>query len=139
MTRLYPSDIAGFARKYRFAGGRLRRVTVRLRGPDRVSVGFELVVRPAGRELGAEAKPVRLRFRLDGVDEYRFQKRLSAGAGKITDARFGYFGDVYFVNLDAWGLEKGETPKLHDFRGSDAYVGGRELFWEEVRPQEPGA
>jgi hypothetical protein len=45
--------------------------------------------------------------------------------------RFGDFGDVYYVNLDAWGLAPGEAPKLHDFRGSDAYVGGRELYWEE--------
>ena len=135
MTRLYPSDLAAFARKYRFAGGKLRRVTLRLRGPDRVSVGFDLLVRPATAGLGADAPPVRLRFRLDGVDEYRFQKRLNGGGGRIADARFGYFGDVYYVNLDAWGLEKGETPKLHDFRGSDAYVGGRELFWEEVAPK----
>jgi hypothetical protein len=41
--------------------------------------------------------------------------------------RFGDFGDVYYVNLDAWGL----APGLHDFRGSDAHVGGRELNWEE--------
>lgn len=135
MNRLYPSDIAAFARKYRFAGGKLRRVTVRFRGPEKVSVGFDLLVRAAGRDLGADAPPVRLRFRLDGVDEFRFQKRPSGGGGKIADARFGYFGDVYFVNLDAWGLGPGEVPKLHDFRGSDAYVGGRELYWEEVPPK----
>lgn len=136
MNRLHPADLASFARKYRFAGGRLRRVTIRQRGSNHLSIGFELVVRTATRELGNSDSPVRLRFRLDGVDEYRFQKRMSGGAGKITDARFGYFGDVYFINLDAWGLEKGETPKLHDFRGSDAYVGGRELFWELV-PAKP--
>lgn len=135
MTRLYPTDLAAFARKYRFAGGKLRRVTVRLRGPDRVSVGFDLVVRPAAAGLGDDTPAVRLRFRVDGVDEFRFQKRLNGGGGKISDARLGYFGDVYFVNLDAWGLERGETPKVHDFRGSDAYVGGRELYWEEVPPK----
>ena len=133
MTRLYPSDLAAFARRYRFAGGRLRRLAVRFRGPDDVSVRFELLVRPTAKGLGDDAPPpVRVRFRVDGVDEFRFQKRPTGGAGKIADARFGYFGDVYFVNLDAWGLGPGEVPKVHDFRGSDAYVGGRELHWEQV-------
>ena len=135
MTRLYPSDINAFARKYRFAGGRLRRLAVRYRTPESVSVLFDLLVRPATRDLGPDAPPVRLRFRMDGAEEFRFQKRPGGPGGKITDARFGYFGDVYFVNLDAYGLEKGEVPKLHDFRGSDAYIGGRELFWEEVAPK----
>lgn len=136
MNRLYPSDLAGFARKYRFAGGKLRRVKLAYRGPEALTVEAVLSVRPAARDLGADARPVRLRLRLVGVEEYRFQKRPSAAGGKVTDARFGYFGDMYFVNLDAWGLQPGEVPKIHDFRGSDTYLAGRELYWEEIEPKQ---
>ena len=135
MNRLYPSDLAGFARKYRFAGGKLRRVKLLYRGPEALTAELVLAVRPATRDLGADEAPVRLRLRLVGVEEFRFQKRPSAAGGKVAEARFGYFGDMYFVNLDAWGLGPGEAPKLHDFRGSDTYLAGRELYWEEVPPK----
>jgi hypothetical protein len=56
---------------------------------------------------------------------------------KIADARIGYLNDLFFVNFDAWGLEPGEQPKLHDFRASEAYAGGRELLVREVKPDKP--
>jgi hypothetical protein len=135
MNRLYPSDVASFLRKYRFAGGRLRRVRLRHGRGDRLAVELVLTVRTALRELGTEPRPVHLRLRLTGVEEFRFQKRPTAPTGKIPDARIGYFGDMYFVNLDAWGLQPGETPKLHDYRASDTYAAGRELWWEEIEPK----
>ena len=73
-------------------------------------------------------------LRVDGVEEFRFQMRPNQPKGKIADARIGYINGLFFVNLDAWGLEPGEQPKLHDFRASEVYVGGRELSWEE-RPR----
>jgi len=39
--------------------------------------------------------------------------------------RIGYLNGLFFVNLDAWGLEPGEQPKLHDFRASEVYVGAK--------------
>src|SRR3982751_4434526 len=108
MNRLSVGDLALFQRKYRFAGGRLRRVRVRYPAEGAPTVEFTLSVRPALKELGADAKPVRLRFRLTGAEEFRFQKRTGATGGKIADARFGYFDGLFFVNLDAFGLQPGE-------------------------------
>jgi hypothetical protein len=136
MTRLDPAELTSFARKYRFAGSRLRRVRLRSGRGGTLSVEMLLSVRTALRELGSEPKPVRLRLRLDGVEEYRFQKRPGTTAGAIPDARIGYFDGLVFVTLDAWGLDPGEAPKAHDFRASDAYAAGRELWWEEV-PAKP--
>ena len=69
------------------------------------------------------------------MEEFRFQMRPSQPKAKIADARISYLNGLFFVNLDAWGLEPGEQPRLHDFRASEAYVGGRELFWEERRAE----
>ncbi len=132
MDRLPPADIPSFLRKYRFAGGKLRRVRLRYAGAGKLAVELVLTARTALRDLGTEPRPVRLRLRLEGVEEFRFQKRPSAPAGRITDVRVGYFQDLVFVNLDAWGLEPGEAPKVHDYRASDSYAAGRELWWEEI-------
>jgi hypothetical protein len=129
--------LAQFARKYRFAGGRLGRLTVRTRGTA-VSVEVTLRVRPALKDLGEDPAPVRLKLRVDGVEEFRFQKRTNTGFGKVSDVKFGYFNGSVFVNLDAWGLQPGEVPGVHDFRASDAYLAGRELSWEEVPPKPAG-
>ena len=136
MTRLDPAELASFARKYRFANGRLRRVRLRAGSGGSLSVELLLTVRTALRELGTEPKPVRLRLRLDGVEEYRFQKRPGTAAGHVPDARLGYFDGLVFVTLDAWGLDPGEAPKALDYRASDAYAAGRELWWEEVETRD---
>jgi hypothetical protein len=136
MTRLEPAELASFARRYRFANGRLRRVRLRTGRDGALSVELLLSVRTALRELGSEPKPVRLRLRLEGVEEYRFQKRPGTAAGAIPDARVGYFDGLVFVTLDAWSLDPGEVPKAHDFRASDAYAAGRELWWGET-PANP--
>jgi hypothetical protein len=132
MNRLTPSDLATFQRKYRFAGGRLRRVRARYAAGG-ITLDLLLTVRPAK----AEATPVRLRLRLVGAEEFRFQKRPTAAAGAVPDARVGYFDGLFFLNLDAFGLGPGEVPKVHDYRASDAYAAGRELWWEEVPPAPP--
>ena len=132
MTRLHPNDVAAFTRKYRFAGGRLRRVKVRYARGDDFAVEFVFRVRAATQQLGREPDPVTLRVRLTGVEEFRFQKRPTAPSGSVSEARIGYFSAMFYVNLDAWGLAPGEVPMVHDFRASDTYVAGRDLFWEEV-------
>jgi hypothetical protein len=139
MNRLTASDLASFQRKYRFAGGHLRRLRIRYPAEGAPTVEFTLSVRPALKDLGADAKPIRLRFQLTGAEEFRFQKRPGSTGGKITDARFGYFDGLFFVNLDAFGLQPGEVPMAHDFRASDAYAAARELWWEEGRKGDPGA
>ena len=131
MTRLSATDLAAFARTYRFAGGRVRRVRVTFAGPDAAAVEVVLRARTAVRDLGGEPRPVLLRLRVDGAEEYRFQKRPGKG-GLVADARFGYFDGLFFVNLDAFPLSPGDVPGPHDFRASDAYVGGRSLSWEEI-------
>lgn len=131
MKKLNPQELAQFARGYRFAGSRLRRVRVLVDG-DRVSVEFGLFVYQAVKDLGTEARQVRLKLRLDGVEEYRFQKRVNSRVGRVPDVKIGYFDGLVFVNLDAWGLQPGEVPGVHDYRASDAYAAGRSLSWVEL-------
>lgn len=130
-TQLNPNDLPAFLRKYRFAGGRVRRVRVLYPRPREVAIEFHLTVREAMKNLGTEPQPVRLVLRVQGVEEFRFQMRPNQPKAKIADARIGYLNGLFFVNLDAWGLEPGEQPKLHDFRASEVYAAGRELLWEE--------
>jgi hypothetical protein len=134
MNPITPNDLPAFLRKYRLAGGRVRRVRLLYPRPKEVAVEFHLTVREAMKNLGAEPQAVRLVLRVEGVEEFRFQMRPNQPRAKIADARIGYLNGLFFVNLDAWGLEPGEQPKLHDYRASEVYVGGRALLWEE-RPR----
>ena len=136
MNRLTPAELPEFLRRYRFPGGRLRRVRVTHPTDKDAAVELRLVVREAIRDLGREPRRVRLVLRLEGVEEFRFQMRPNQPKARIADARIGYLNGLFFVNLDAWGLEPGEAPKLHDSRASEAYAAGRELLWEEVTPGE---
>ena len=140
MNRITPNDLPIFLRKYRLPTGRIRRVRVLYPKPREVVVEFHLSVMEAMKELGTEPRRVHLVLRVEGVEEFRFQMRPSQPRAKITDARIGYLNGLFFVNLDAWGLEAGEQPKLHDYRASEVYAGGRELFCAEVPPKtEPPA
>lgn len=131
MTPLYATDLLQFQRQFRFTGGRLRRMRfINRRGE--AAIELILAVRTAPKSLGDSAEPVLLRLRIDGVEEYRFQKRPTMIAGKLSDCRLGYFQDLFFINLDAWGLPAGEVPKAHDFRASDAYAAGRSMAWEII-------
>jgi hypothetical protein len=104
-------------------------------GRDAV-VEFRLVAREAIQDLGTEPQPVRLRLRLTGVDEFRVQMRPGLPRVKVSDARISHLNGLFWVNLDAFGLEPGEQPQPHDFRASETYAAGRELFWEEI-PAKP--
>ena len=134
MTPLHPQDLTQFARKYRFPNGRLRRVRLTT-GKGGPTVEITLRVQTALRDLGEGTQPVRLKLRVSGVEEYRFQKRPHARGAKVSDVKFGYFNGLFFVNLDAWGLLPGEVPGVHDFRASEAFVAGKDLSWEEVPPK----
>lgn len=132
MNRVYPQDLQQFLRRYRFPGGVIRGVRVRHASAKEAAVEFRLMVREAMKELGTEPKKVRLTLRLAGVEEYRFQMRPSQPKSRIADARISYLNGLFFINLDAWALEPGEQPQLFDFRASEVYAAGRELWWDEV-------
>jgi hypothetical protein len=133
MNRLSSAELPQFFRRYRFPGGRVRAVRVVHAGPKDVRVEFRLSVRQALRDLGSDPKTVRLRLRLEGVEEFRIQMRPNQPRVRIADARFGFLNNLFFVNLDAWALDPGEAPKIHDYRASEVYAAGRELLWEEMR------
>jgi hypothetical protein len=135
--RIGPNELPQFLRRYRLAGGRIRRVKVLFPGQKKIAVEFHLSVRETIKELGTEPKTVRIILRLEGVEEYRMQMRPGQARVKIADARIGYLNGLIYVNLDAWGLEPGEQPKLHDYRASETYAGGSELLVREIRPEEP--
>lgn len=139
MNRLQPHEFAKFLRSYRFVGGVIRGVRVRHTGSREVAVEFRVGVREAITDLGKEPRRVRLTLRLAGVEEYRLQMRPSQPKVKITDARLSYLNGLFFVTLDSVGLEAGETAKVFDFRASEVYAAGRELFWEEEKPKAPPA
>jgi hypothetical protein len=131
MNPITPNDLPAFLRKYRLAGGRVRRVRVLYPKPREVAIELHLTVTETVKDLGAPPRRVHLVLRLDGVEEFRFQMRPNQPRVKIADARISYLNGLFFINLDAWGLEPGEQPKLHDFRAGEAYAAGRSLSWEE--------
>ncbi len=134
-TRLQLNDLPAFLRKHRLSGGRVRRVRLLYPRPREATVEFHLTVREIAKSATPEAKPVRLVLRLEGVEEFRIQMRPKMPRMRIEDARIAYLNGLYFVNLDAWGLEPGEQPRLHDFRASETYAAGRELAWAEITPK----
>jgi hypothetical protein len=131
MNPITPNDLPAFLKKYRLSGGRVRRVRLLYPKLREVAVEFHLSLFEAVKTLGAEPRRIHLVLRVEGVEEFRFQMRPNQPKARIADARIGYLNGLFFVNLDAWGLEPGEQPRLHDFRASEVYVGGRDLFWEE--------
>jgi hypothetical protein len=133
MNRVYPQDLQQFLRRYRFPGGLIRGVRVVHTSQKEAAVVFRLTVREAMKDLGSEPKKVRLKLRLAGVEEYRFQMRPNQPKSRIADARISYLNGRFFLNLDAWALEPGEQPQLFDFRASEVYAAGRELWWEELQ------
>ena len=135
MTNIPTNELQQFLRKYRFAGSRLLRCSIRTASRG-VAVEFLIKVRPAVRDLSQEPAPVRLLLRMDGVDEYRFQKRLGTNSGRVHDLSLGVFNGTIFLNLDAMVLIPGDVPGVHDYRLSDAYIAGSKLSVEE-RPVRP--
>jgi hypothetical protein len=140
MTPIPAHELAAFLRRFRLPGGRVRGVRISYTSDQTAAVEFRLVVREAIQDLGKEPRKVRLRLRLTGVDEFRVQMRPGQPRVKIADARVTYLNGLFWVNLDAFGLDPGEQPRPHDFRASETYAAGRELAWEEVGSKgEPGA
>jgi hypothetical protein len=136
MNRVAPQDLPQFLRRYRLPGGRLRGVRVLHSSKNGTTVEFRLSVREAIKDLGTEPRPVRLTLRLAGVDEFRFQMRPSQPKVKIVDARLAHLNGLFYVTFDAILLDSGERPQVHDFRASEVYAAGRDLFWEEPVPGE---
>ncbi len=133
MPPLAPHELAQFARKYRFGDGRVRRVRVIPRKGG-ATVEVVLKVTPTITDLGADAPtPVRMVLRIDGVEEYRFQKRPLGSAARASEVKFATFSGLIYINFDAWGLQPGEMPGVHDFRASDVFVAGRQVSWEVVK------
>lgn len=135
MNRLQPHEFAKFLRSYRFIGGVLRGVKIRHRKRE-AAVEFRITANEAITDLGKTPRRVRLKIVLEGVEEFRFQMRPSQPKVKITDARFGYFNGHFYVTFDSIGLEPGETAQIFDFRASEIFAAGRELFWQEIRPKK---
>jgi hypothetical protein len=136
MTPIRPQDLNAFLRRFKLAGGRVRGARLSYTSDREAAVEFRLVVREAIVDLGKEPRPVRLRLRLSGVDEFRVQMRPGLPRVKVSDARISHINGLFWVNLDAFGLDPGEQPRPHDFRASETYAAGRDLAWEEVKPGE---
>ena len=100
--------------------------------PDEVAVEFHVSVREPVKTLGAEPRAVRLVLRLGGVEEFRLQMRPSMPKAKIGDARLAYLNGLFYVSLDSLGLEPTEQAQVFDFRVSEQYAAGRELFLSEI-------
>lgn len=122
-------------RKYRLAGGRVRRVRIRYPRPKEVLVEFRVSAREATRAPGIDSQKLQLRIRLEGVEEFRFQMRPNLPKSHIGDARIAYLNGLFYVSFDSLGLDPGEMAQVFDFRASEAYAASRELFWEEVAPK----
>jgi hypothetical protein len=131
MNRVYPTDLPQFLRRFRATGGTVRGVRVRHRAEKDAAVEFRLTVREPVTKLGETPKKVRLTLRLDGVEEFRFQMRPGQHKSRVADARIGYLNGLFYVSLDALGLEPNEAAQVFDFRASEVYAAGRELSWSE--------
>lgn len=127
MNRLTPQEAAGFARRYPFRGGRIRRVQLRYGRGGLTRVVLDLRLRTGSRGEGTLC----LRLILERVAEFRFQMRPYLPRRIIEEARFGYWNGLFYLMLDATGLEPGEVARVHDYRASEVYVAGQELYWQE--------
>jgi hypothetical protein len=139
MNHINPQDLPQFLRKYRFAGGRIRGVRVLHSTKQGTVVEFRLAAREAVADLGTAPGKVRLKLRVAGVEEFRFQMRPGQPKAKIVDARLAYLNGLFFVTFDPVTLDPGERVKVHDFRASDVYAAGRELLWETVSRDPEGS
>ena len=139
MTRITPTDVTAFLRRYRLPGARIRRVRMLYPRPKEVAVEFYLTVREAVKALDTDAQSIRLVLRVEGVDEFRFQMRPGQPKAKVEDARIGFLKGLVYVSLDSLGLEPTEAAQVFDYRASEVYAAGRELLWEEVPRGERGA
>lgn len=130
LTRLMFNDLVKFSRKYRFVGAKVRRVRLDTR-KGVTTIELTLRISPATQKLNETRKPIWLKLRFVGVEEYRIQQRLGMPGGRTRDGRFGYFDGRFYATFDTWSLESNEQPGVHDFRNSELYFAARELWWDE--------
>jgi hypothetical protein len=130
MNQLLPAQITQFMKRFHFQRGTLRRFRVGNRTPKESS--GEIIV--AVHE-GDGSRRVRLRIVLDGVEEYRFQRRPGPGLVRLKEVRLGVFNGMFYLNLDAYADDV--PPAIHDFRASDAFVAARSFAWEIIEPKLP--
>ena len=136
MNRVHANELPQFLRRFRMTGGAIRRVSLRHTSDKSSSVEFRLTVREPVAKLGDKPKKIRLTLRLDGVEEYRFQMRPGQPKARVADARIGYLNGLFYVSLDALGLEPNEAAQVFDFRTAEVFAAGRELSWNEGEPRQ---
>jgi hypothetical protein len=130
MDQLQPAQIAQFTKRFQFRGGTLLRFQIRNR-PKGQSDGLIVV---SARDESAGSR-VRLRLRLEGVEEFRFQRRPGPGLVRLKEVRLGYFNGLLYINLDAFAVDG--PAALIDFRASDAFAAARRITWDAVPPKPP--
>ena len=123
MDQIQPAQTAQFLRRFVFRGGSLRRIRLHSHSAQRSSGELIVSIRRADSN-----ERVRLRIVLEGVEEYRFQRRPGPALFRLKEVRLGYFNGLFFLNLDAYPEEG--PPALIDFRASDAFLAGRSFTWE---------
>ncbi len=131
MKRINPSDLESFARQYRFPGGKLARIRF-IHSRGQLDIETVIVARTVVKDLSHDAKVVRLRLRFVDVDECRFQKRPGTSLATLKDLKFGFFDGTVYTTFDSWNLGPSERPALHDYRGSEAYIGCKDLLFELI-------
>jgi hypothetical protein len=127
MSELTSGNLHAFLKRFQLRGGRLLRFRVRPRSANASTAE----VRLAALDTSTNQR-IRLRLAFDGVEEYRFQRRPSTTIQRLHDVQVGFFGDLVYVNLDAFPMDG--PPKVMDFRASDCFVAGRSVRWEIIRP-----
>jgi len=133
MNELTPANAHAFLKRFQFRGGWLRRFRVRNKSADAATGELRLTARDMTTN-----QPVRLRLQFDGVEEYRFQRRPGPGLVRLTEVQVGFFGNLVYINLDAFPEEG--PPKVMDFRASDWFLAGRSVQWgfeERKAPERP--
>ena len=128
MNELTPANAHTFLKRFQLRGGRLIRIQLKPRRGEGTSGELRLTAKDATRN-----ETVRLRLIFEGVEEYRFQRRPSAPLVRLKDVKIGFFGELTYLNLDAYP-EDG-PPKVIDFRASDCFLAGRTVKWEIVAPK----
>jgi hypothetical protein len=123
MNELTPASVHAFWKRFQLKGGRLMRIQIRPRRADASTAEVRLTALDSRVN-----KVVRLRIAFEGVEEFRFQRRPSAPLIRLKDVQIGFFGELTYLNLDAFAVEG--PPKVMDFRASDCFLAGRVVRWE---------
>jgi hypothetical protein len=123
MNDLTSGNVHAFLKRFQLRGGRLLRFQVRSRPKNATIAAIRLLALDATTN-----QPIRLRLEFENVEEYRFQRRPGSGTTRLNDVQIGFFGDLVYLNLDAFPVDG--PPKVMDFRASDCFLAGRTLRWE---------